>query len=188
MSVRVTDTIKSIRRELRAMEWRRYMATMWIICGELQNAFADELRDADSLLIMSTRELVRNVARGVVNDGDEGASELAGAWLECCAHADQVSTGLACFWAVCQYLVGEVTGEIRKHDGTAYLFNTVRERWRTPEQKMRSEFAIWDPKEEIDDSSPLGKFLKLLQTLVASVMDYSGDLDPVLMRATILGK
>jgi hypothetical protein len=188
MSVRISNMEASIRRGLRAMEWRRYMAAMWIICGELQSAFADELGGADLLLIMSTRELVRNVARGVVNDGDEGASELAGAWLECCAHEDQVSKGLACFWAVCQYLVGEVTGEIGKNRGTAWLFNVVRDRWRTPEEKMRNAFPIYDPKEEIDDSSPLGKFLNLLQTIVASATDYSGDLDPVLMRATILGK
>lgn len=187
MSVRITDMEASIRGGLHAMEWRRYMAAMWIISGELQSVYADELGDADSPLIMSTRELVRNVARGVLNDGDESARELAGAWLECCAHEDEVSTGLACLWGVFQYLVGEVTGETDKNRGT-WLFNVTRERWRTPEEKMRNEFRIYDPKEEIDDSSPLAEFLKLLQTIVTSVMDYSGDLDPVLMRATIPGK
>jgi hypothetical protein len=179
--------LRSINRGLRAMEWQRYLSAMWIICGELQDGFSDELGKADSPLIVSTRELIREVVLGRANYAGD-ASALYASWEQQCAHEDEVSHGLATFWALCRDLVSEVIGDTGKHYASSWIGNAVRERWRTPEERIRVEFPVWDPAEEIDDASPLGKFIELLQRIVTSAALYSGDLDPVLMREEILGK
>jgi hypothetical protein len=162
---------------------------MWIICGELQDGLSDELGETDSSLIASTRELIRDVSRGRGNYADN-ASSLFAAWDQQCTHidTDEVPHGLAALWTLCQELIGEVTGDSGKNVASGWIMNVVTERWRTPEERMRVEFPVYDPNEEIDDASPLGQYIKRLQWIVASAASYSGDLDPVLMREKILGK
>ena len=179
--------MRSISRGLRAMEWHRYLATMWIICGEVQDSLSDELGEVDSSLIVSTRELIRDVARGRANYS-YNASPLFAAWDQQFTHVDEASRGREGLWAICQELVGEVTGDSGKHAASGWIMNVLTQPWRTPEDRMRVEFPIWDPNEEIDDAGPLGRFIERLQWIVTSVASYSGDLDPVLIRKEILGK
>lgn len=168
------------------MEWRRYLAAMWIIFGELLRAgYSTELGEADSSLIESTRGLIRDVARGRAYYADD-AHALCAAWDRQRAHEGEVSLGLSTVWLIAHCLAGEVDGEMSEYEATGWLGNAVTELWRTPEDKMRHEYPIYRPDEEIDDSSPQGKFLKLLQRISESVASYSGDLDPAQMLEEIL--
>lgn len=93
---------------------------MWIICGELQDGFSNELREADSSLITSTRALTRDVARGRTNCADD-ASTISAAWDQQRTHVDEVSHGLAAFWALCQDLVYEVTGDSGRYVASGWI-------------------------------------------------------------------
>jgi hypothetical protein len=68
--VRVFDVKNSVYEGLHAMDWRRYLCAMWILCGELRALNEGWLEDGERSLMASTLEVVRDVVIVGGHNGD----------------------------------------------------------------------------------------------------------------------
>jgi hypothetical protein len=79
--VNVWDAGQAVYDGLRSLEWDRYLRSMWIICGELQEIYSERLSRFDRSLEQETLDLVRLVALGQeAPDVGVEAERLHGRW------------------------------------------------------------------------------------------------------------
>lgn len=113
--MRVWDEEDLIYDGLRALDWRRYLAAMWILCDDLRSFFADKHIDVEDRLMASTLELVREV----VIDGDPARSaatsaKLAATWADIYTERqDEVLGEVLNAWATFEGLCLEIAGKQR---------------------------------------------------------------------------
>lgn len=188
--MRVWDTEESVYNGLRALDWRRYLCAMWILCGELRTLYEGWLEDAERSLMASTLELVRDgvIVGEVTADMARTAAKLSARWQAWLAERSCglpfVDSGQWNAWVVFADLTAEVAGTCKRYEATERLDNAATERWR--EIQGRARFI--DPDEEIDDASPMAQTLSLFQHVVAGVGQMpESRWDPVEVRARLLG-
>lgn len=188
--MRVSDIEDSVYDGLRALDWRRYLCAMWILCGELRALYEGWLEDAERSLMASTLEIVRDVVimGEVTTDMARAAAKLSARWQAWRAERPGglpwVTPGQWNAWVVFADLTAEVAGTRKRYEATERLDNAATERWR--EFQGRARFI--DPDEEIDDASPMAQTLSLFQRVVAGVGHMpESEWDPVRVQAGLLG-
>jgi hypothetical protein len=188
-AVRVSDIEDSVYDGLRALDWRRYLCAMWILCGELRVLYEGWLEDAERSLMASTLEIVRDVVivGEVTTDMAWAAAKLSArwqAWRRTALRLPWVSSGQWNAWVVFADLTAEIAGTCMRYEATERLDSAATERWR--EFQGRARFI--DPDEEIDDASPMAQTLSLFQRVVAGVSHMpESEWDPVKVHARLLG-
>jgi hypothetical protein len=185
--MRVKDAEDSIYEGLQELAWHRYLAAMWILCGELQTLYSDEFSAAEQSLLIPTMDVVREVATaGESAERTRQAAELADAWGDVrTEREDEASPGLVNFWATFEGLVQEIAGIGRRFEGAEWVTNAVTERWR--EENQHNQGPVWlNPNEEVADASPTANMLALFQRVVAETSRApEGDWEPLRLRARI---
>src|ERR1700722_6872734 len=192
--MRVKDAEHSIHSGLRGLAWRPYLAAMWILCGELQSLYAEELGDAERPLMASTMDLVRDVAiAGETTALADRAAELADAWNRLrdireeedrlSALAGDTSPRLIGVWLTFEALTQEIAGLSGRYDGAEWVAEATTDRWRIEDPGQTG--PIWmNPDETADDASPVARTLTTFERVIAGVAaarDY--DWDPIELRA-----
>lgn len=190
--IRVEDVADSIYKGLRALDWRRYLCAMWIVCGELRTVYDDRWPDAERSLMASTLEMVREVvmAGRATAEVSNRAADLSGRWqVMTDQDEDKVMPGQWNTWVVFRDLAAEVAGTGERYEATERVDLAATDRWRES-----WEGPIYDdPDEEVDDSSPMARVVTLLDRAVTGVagMPESGmreeGWDPASVRARLLG-
>jgi len=185
--MRVNDIEDSIYEGLRGLAWRPYLAAMWILCGELQTLYADELSNAERSLIPPTMDVVREVAAtGESAELSRQAAELAEAWGAVRDEREpEASSGLMNVWATFEGLVQEIAAITPRYHGAEWLTNAVVEPWREANHHNQGPILV-DPNAEVADDSPTAHTLALFQHIVAEVAGaQAGDWEPRRLRAQI---
>lgn len=192
--MRVEDAADSIYEGLRAMDWRRYLCAMWIVCGELRTVYDDRWSAAERSLMTSTLQVVREaVMAGRVPDEVSGqAADLSERWqVFTSEHEDEVMPGQWNAWMVFRDLAAEVAGSSWRYEAAERVDLAATDRWR--ESFTRPGPIRDDPDEEADDASPMARMLSLLQRVVKGVAGVPEELmrregwDPVNLQNRLLG-
>src|SRR5579859_3890846 len=123
---------RAVWHGLKQLPWRRYLAAMWILGGELQSLYAAQLTDEDLALMAATLDLVREAAAaGVSAEAAERAGNLTRAWL----HLQEVrekeaSPGLLNTRITFRDLAAEIGGLESQYNGASCVTNAVTDLWR----------------------------------------------------------
>jgi hypothetical protein len=187
--MRVQDVSTSVYTALKALTWQpSYLTAMWILCGELQSLYADRSNDEEAALMASTTDLVREVAIAGESPQAAGrAAELEAAWKRAIntrkAQASRASLRtLITFKALAQ----EIAGITRRYDGADWVTEAAINRWRDWNDPA---LVLYNPDEEVPDSSPIAQTLALFNRVVSEVAVMQGpEWDPVVVRTQIFGK
>lgn len=167
--MRVWDTKNAIYGGLRALEWYRYLSAMWIICGELQDLYADRLTGPEPSLLSDSLAAVRAAVREhkVTDSTAASASMLALAWEPMITDHD-VSPGHWNARLVIAHLAGEVAGTCRRYVAAERVGNAATMRF---EEKPRPDGRPirHRPDEQIDDASPKAEMLSRIQAIVTGL-------------------
>ena len=185
--MRVNDAENAIYEGLLRLDWRPYLAAMWILCGELQTLYAAEFSDAERSLLSPTMDVVREVAAaGESAQLTRQATELAEAWRDVRNEREpEASSGLMNVWATFEGLVQEIADITPRYDGAEWVTNAVTAPWW--EADHHNHVPIWlDPNAEVADDSPTASTLALFQHIVVEVARAKeGDREPRRLRAQI---
>lgn len=165
--MRVQQVNDSIYSGLRALDKRRYLCAMWNVCTELQALYQDRMSIAENTLVLSSLRLVRDVVRqgeateAMVRD----AASLYGQWNRIRSEPRPgVMSGHSNARMVFRELAGEIAGTSESYEATEYLDLAAGDRWR--EDRV---LLVYDPNEEVSDSTPMAQMLTFLQKCVTGV-------------------
>lgn len=167
--MRVGDAEDSIYEGLRKLPWPRYLAAMWILCRDLQTAYAGELDTVEDSALVSTVDLMQEVAvSGGSADAARRATELSDAWHQIRSHREKgASAGRVNLWSTLEGVAQEIASMVPQYEGAEWVTNAATERYR--EIRHNRRHIVVDPDEIIDDASPRAKLLKRFQFVVAEV-------------------
>jgi hypothetical protein len=184
--VRVWDAENAIYEGLRSLSRRRYLFAMWILCGELRALYSDSLTDAERTLMMSTLDLVQEMAAAGYASTRAVAEDLVAGWQELITvRQDEVLPGRSNAWVTFQDLAAELAGTSQSYDATERLTLAATDRWRDPYR--RGPIRV-DPDEEVEDASPMAITLAMFQRVVAGAARLPETVqDPADARSRILG-
>jgi len=167
--MRVLDATDAVYFELRALDPRRYLCAMWIVCVGLRAIYADRLTGDEGALMTSTLDTVRDV----LIQGDtapETAGYAAGLHARWAAMAAEdtvkVMPGHWNTWAVFRDLAGEVAGACGRYEAAGRVDLAATDRWREGRPGLLRED---DPDEEAGDLTPMGRSLAFLRRAVGGV-------------------
>jgi hypothetical protein len=166
--VRVTDAQNLIYDGLCALDWRHYLCAAWIVCGELQELYAERLTADESAVITSTLDVLRACAieGGPNTDTVRIASGLYERWqLLITERKREVRSGHWNTWVVFRELAAEVAGLSEHYSAAERVELAATKRWREEQRGPR----YLDPDEEIDDDSPMARTLASLIRIVSGV-------------------
>jgi hypothetical protein len=183
--MRVWDKEDLIYDGLRALNWRRYLAAMWILCDDLRSFFADKHIDVEDRLMASTLELVREVViNGYPEQSVTKAAKLAATWADIYTERqDEVLGEVLNAWATFEGLCQEIAGKTGLYYASDWVTKAATQRWRIPTGRSR----YVDRNEEIDDDSPMAQTLTLFEHIVTKIAVWQGtEWDPVNIRSQIL--
>jgi hypothetical protein len=182
----------SIYEGLRALDRRRYLCAMWIVCNRLQAVYEDQLSDAERSLMAATLGAVREaVLAGEVSvDVGKQATDLYRHWqVMAVEQRADVAPGQWNAWAVFRDIASEVAGASQLYEATERVDLAATDRWRESRQ-----WPIYDdPNEEVDESSPMARTLNYLDQAVKGVAGAAelemrkAGWDPVKIRVQLLG-
>jgi hypothetical protein len=184
--MRVKDAAYSVHGALGTLAWRpRYLAAMWVLCGELRSLYAEWIDNEAASLMTSTMDLVREVTIAGESPQLAGrATELATAWRRVInARKAEASGALLNFWATFEALAQEIAGLCSRYDAAGWATNAAEDRWRDLDDPA---LIIVNRNEEVDDSSPMAQTLALFGQVVSEVAGMKGpEWDPERIRAQI---
>ena len=194
--VRTRDAENAIYDGLRALEWYRYLAAMWIICGELRDLYADRLTESERSLLADSLAAVRIAVldHQVSDSAASDATALNVAWEQLIPDQtvppDQLGALRPGHWnmrVVLADLVGEIAGTCRRYQATERIHHAAGMRF---EEKPRpgGRPIRRRPDEQIDDASPRARMLSRIQAIVTGAAQLPGDdeRDPARLRARLL--
>lgn len=190
---RVDDAAGAVYEGLRALEVRRYLCAMWIVCGELRAVYEDRLSARESVLMASTLQVVRDVViRGEATaDAARDAAGLSRQWGVMTSEREAgVMPGQWNAWMVFRDLASEITLSVPRYESAERVDLAATDRWR---EHLPGSLAD-DPDEEVDDSSPMARTLAFLTRAIAGVAGLSearlreAGWDPALVQEEIFGK
>ena len=193
--MRVGDVERSIYKGLCALDWRRFLCAMWLVCGNLQSLYEDLQSDAERSLIDSTLGTIRAVVMaGEVSLADrQEAAGLYAKWKVTIAQQeDDVPSGQWNMWMVFRNIAGEVAGAERLYESADRVNNAATFRWRDEEAESTGGLIVYDRDEVAEDSSPIAQTLEGLQRIVIGVSEISilimedVNWDPVKVRLRIV--
>lgn len=169
------ETEDKIYDGLHALERPRYLAAMWLLCGELQSLYREQTLPADGSLMSSTLEVVLEALDSGSGSGGEGAvraAELDNRWRSVIdAGSEGAQAGLWNAWVTFQALAAEIAGSAGAFEATERLANAATERWR---DASPTGFRWINPNEEIDDDSPMARTLRAFEQVVTLVAESPG--------------
>lgn len=167
--MRVQGVADLIYNGLCGLGWRRYLCAMWLVCGELRSVYDDRWTDAERSLMASTLEVVRGaVMTGRVTEAlSSRAEDLSRQWrVKTVAYQDEVLPGQWNTWVVFRDLAAEIAGTSKRYEAAERVDLAATDRWRETRQ---GPVLQDDPDEEIDDVSPMGRVLTVLDRSVTGV-------------------
>jgi len=196
--VRVQDTTDAVYDGLRALDPRRYLCAMWIVCGGLRAIYSDRLTTAEGALMTSTLNTVRDVV--IQGDAAPGtarhAADLSAQWAAMTSqwaamplgNTAKVMPGHWNTWMVFGDLAGEIAGVSGRYEAAERVHLAATDRWR---EGRPGPLLDDDPSEEASELSPMGRSLAFLQRAVGGVAGLSetgmaeAGWDPLLVQEMI---
>lgn len=190
----VEDVANSVYTGLRALDRRRYLCAMWILCGELRELYADYLTDADRSLMASTLDVVREITMAGEKTAD-AAQKMAGLyqkWILMVIDESREAAEVE-HWntrVVFRDLTFESTEDGRNfpYDAAERVDLAVTDRWDLP-----GSGYVEGPDVEIDDYHPMARTLNLFNRVVTGVTEmtetemWEAGWDPLKIRQQLVG-
>lgn len=163
--IRLLDAEDSIFDGLVALEWRRYLCAMWMVCEEFRVLYEDRSSGAERSQLSATLEALRQA----VMTGEAAGAGMTESWRFWSAildeRGDQLEAGQWNAWAVLRDLSAEVAGSAQRFEGAGRVYLATRDRW----GESGNGPVFENPDAEIEDSSGLAQRLSLLGRLVADI-------------------